>query len=51
LAEKKHPIKEIVELVGFRNYNYFFKVFKDIEGVTPSEYIDFANTHKLENLL
>jgi two-component system response regulator YesN len=31
-------IKEIVNLVGFNNYNYFFKVFKDLEGMTPSEY-------------
>jgi len=31
-------IKEIVNQVGFNNYNYFFKVFKDFEGITPSEY-------------
>ena len=31
-------IKEIVNQVGFNNYNYFFKVFKDSEGMTPSEY-------------
>ncbi|MDR1898575.1 MAG: helix-turn-helix domain-containing protein [Treponema sp.] len=43
LAEKKYSIKEILDKVGFRNYNYFFKVFKEIEGVTPNEYIGFAN--------
>lgn len=31
-------MKEIVELSGFRNYNYFFKVFKELEGMTPSEF-------------
>ena len=31
-------MKEIVEMSGFRNYNYFFKVFKEIEGMTPSEF-------------
>lgn len=31
-------MKEVVELSGFRNYNYFFKVFKEIEGMTPSEF-------------
>jgi two-component system response regulator YesN len=24
--------------VGFNNYNYFFKVFKDYMGMTPLEY-------------
>lgn len=32
-------VKRIAELSGFRNYNYFFKVFKEIEGVTPSEFL------------
>ncbi len=32
------PMKEIVEQTGFRNYNYFFKVFKEFEGMTPSEF-------------
>ena len=31
-------MKQIVEMSGFRNYNYFFKVFKEIEGMTPSEF-------------
>jgi len=43
LAEKNIPIKEITGRVGFRNYNYFFKVFKDMEGVTPNEYIELVN--------
>jgi two-component system response regulator YesN len=31
-------LKEIVKEVGFSNYNYFFKVFKEILGMTPQEY-------------
>ncbi|RAK07196.1 two-component system response regulator YesN [Halanaerobium saccharolyticum] len=38
ITEGKRNIKEIVSQVGFNNYNYFFKVFKDFEGITPSEY-------------
>lgn len=38
LIRKELSMKEIVEVAGFRNYNYFFKVFKESEGVTPSEF-------------
>lgn len=31
-------VKEIAGKVGFSNYNYFFKVFRDSEGMTPLEY-------------
>lgn len=31
-------VKEISEMVGYRDSNYFAKVFKRIAGVTPSEY-------------
>mgnify|MGYP000902033131 CR=1 FL=1 len=31
-------LKEIVKEVGFNSYTYFFKVFKDISGMTPLEY-------------
>ncbi len=34
----EHKLKEIVNKVGFNNYNYFFKVFKEIVGMTPIEY-------------
>jgi AraC-like DNA-binding protein/CheY-like chemotaxis protein len=43
LAEKKMPIKQIAGETGFTNYNYFFKVFKEVEGITPVEYADSAN--------
>jgi len=31
-------ISDIAEMVGFNSENYFSKVFKKIEGITPSEY-------------
>lgn len=31
-------LKDIVERVGFQQYNYFFKVFKQLTGMTPIEY-------------
>jgi two-component system response regulator YesN len=31
-------MKEVVENSGFRNYNYFFKVFKEITGMKPGEF-------------
>jgi two-component system response regulator YesN len=33
-----YRFKEIVAKVGFNNYNYFFKVFKEFVGMTPLEY-------------
>ncbi len=38
IADTDKQIKEIVPEVGFNNYNYFFKVFKDSQGMTPVEY-------------
>ena len=31
-------LKDVVKEVGFNNYTYFFKVFKDIINMTPLEY-------------
>lgn len=31
-------VREISELVGYRDSNYFAKVFKRVAGITPSEY-------------
>ncbi|HKM08372.1 MAG TPA: response regulator [Sphaerochaeta sp.] len=35
-------LKQIASECGFKNYNYFFKVFKDLEGVTPLGFMDKA---------
>jgi len=39
LLRHMYTMKQIVDLAGFKNYNYFFKVFKDAEHLTPIEYI------------
>ena len=43
LAENKLTIKKIAGETGFANYNYFFRVFKEVVGVTPAEYTVSAN--------
>ena len=40
-------IKSISEKVGFNNNTYFFKVFKEVTGMTPQEYEN--SQEKLEN--
>lgn len=37
--ESGHKIKDLFHEIGFSSYNYFFKVFKDVEGVTPQTYL------------
>jgi two-component system response regulator YesN len=32
------PLRDIIKKVGFNNYNYFIKVFKEKTGITPFEY-------------
>lgn len=39
LIRNTEPMRRIAELSGFRNYNYFFKVFREIEGMSPSEFM------------
>lgn len=38
IQSKKYRVKEIYGQVGFNQYNYFFKVFRQLTGVTPVEY-------------
>jgi two-component system response regulator YesN len=40
LKDDSLSIKEICYLVGYSDPNYFSKVFKKYEGVTPTEYRD-----------
>lgn len=42
LHKNESTLREIAEEVGYQNYNYFFKVFKEIEKVTPTAYIHNA---------
>ncbi len=44
LRETSLPIKQIVEQVGFEDYNYFNRVFKKIIGIPPATYRDVFGT-------
>lgn len=37
--EEGQKLKDIYADVGFSSYNYFFKVFKDVAGVTPHTFV------------
>ena len=38
LRETDKPVRNIIELVGFRDERYFRKIFTNHVGCTPSEY-------------
>jgi len=40
LGSGQYTIKQISNLTGFTTYNYFFKVFKEMTGVTPQAYLN-----------
>ncbi|ADL53728.1 response regulator [Clostridium cellulovorans] len=40
----EYTLKEIVGEAGFSSYNYFFKIFKSITGVTPTQFKDTSNS-------
>ncbi len=42
------PLKQVALRCGFRNYNYFFKIFKDFEGITPLGFAEQAKVKKIE---
>jgi|GEM_PF-2735939 two component transcriptional regulator, araC family len=39
LKNGRYTVKDIAKEVGFNNYNYFFKVFKENTGYRPNEYL------------
>ena len=38
LRDSEKSIAEIAQMIGYEDCNYFFRVFKKIEGVTPQQY-------------
>lgn len=46
IDEGRNKVKDIYNIVGFNNYSYFFKVFKDTTGFTPLEYSKKSNKFK-----
>jgi len=46
LESGRYSIKQISTQAGFANYNYFFKVFKEMKGMTPQAYLHGERTVK-----
>ncbi|MBR5644595.1 MAG: response regulator [Salinivirgaceae bacterium] len=46
LAEKRQSIAEIAEIVGFSSTSHFSTAFKDLYGVTPTEYMEKGRGEK-----
>ncbi|WP_274651161.1 response regulator transcription factor [Paenibacillus humicola] len=44
IEQGDYKLKEIVSRAGFNHYNYFFKVFKEVTGMTPQEYEQACKT-------
>lgn len=38
LKDPQNRINEVAEAVGYKDYAYFYQVFKKFEGISPSEY-------------
>lgn len=50
LRDGDMPVKQIAEEVGFGSMTYFTRVFKSVEGVTPTEYREsYLRERKEEN--
>jgi ligand-binding sensor protein len=45
LLETDLPIKEICKLVGFNDYNYFYRVFRRNTGTTTNQYRKLFSNH------
>lgn len=49
MNEGKYSISVISNMVGFKNYNYFFQVFKEVTGQTPKNYGHYYMKEIMEN--
>jgi two-component system response regulator YesN len=47
LDQTSHSIGKICEMLGYDNQSYFIKTFKNIVGVTPSEYRGVARDREM----
>lgn len=48
LAEQKYKMYEIGQRVGYSNSKYFYRVFKQVTGLTPKEYFRIHHGTKAE---
>ena len=46
LMEGKQTIKEVCFKVGYNDPNYFSRIFKKIEGYSPSEFLNVGKKEK-----
>lgn len=46
LDDDTYTVKDVAELCGYDNYNYFFKVFKKNFDITPKEYRTQAESNR-----
>lgn len=51
LESGQYSIKQISSQTGFSSYNYFFRVFKEITGVTPQVYLNNLGSGKLRKVV
>ena len=49
LAEKHHSVSEIAEIVGFSSTSHFSVAFKDLYGLSPSEYMEKSKSEREES--
>ncbi len=45
IQRTEHRMKTIAELCGYSSYEHFFKQFKQVVGMSPLEYKEFARFH------
>lgn len=38
LPSRQYKIYEITEMVGYKSFKHFLKIFKELEGITPAQY-------------
>ncbi len=39
LKDPKNRVSDVAEMVGYIDYDYFYRVFKKAEGISPTEYV------------
>ena len=44
MDSNKVKIKEVLFASGFSDPNYFSRIFKKLEGMTPSEHMEYSKT-------
>lgn len=45
LSQPEHSVSEVGELCGFTDVNYFIRMFKKVEGITPKTYQTISSEH------